>query len=157
MKGALNLDKYSPLQDLLPLDDADPELDDEDAAPEQEADQIENNLEEAQIVPTLRLDYKLKTMEERSELVARIIEQTPSANLSNRYLEILGDYIMGAISKEDKKAHLYLTDNRRITIDRRETSLEGIIEKFENGADGFYNLIAESDKNVIFQHKQEIT
>jgi uncharacterized protein YutD len=157
MKGALNLDKYSPLQDLLPLDDADPELDDEDAAPEQEADQIENSLEEAQIVPTLRLDYKLKTMEERSELVARIIEQTPRANLSNRYLEILGDYIMGAISKEDKKAHLYLTDNRRITIERRETSLEGIIEKFENGADGFYNLIAESDKNVIFQHKQEIT
>lgn len=157
MKGALNLDKYSPLQDLLPLDDADPELDDEDAAPEQEADQIENSLEEAQIVPTLRLDYKLKTMEERSELVARIIEQTPRANLSNRYLEILGDYIMGAVSKEDKKAHLYLTDNRRITIDRRETSLEGIIEKFENGADGFYNLIAESDKNVIFQHKQEIT
>lgn len=151
------MDKHSPLQDLLPLDDADPELDDEDAAPEQEADQIENSLEEAQIVPTLRLDYKLKTMEERSELVARIIEQTPRANLSNRYLEILGDYIMGAISKEDKKAHLYLTDNRRITIDRRETSLEGIVEKFENGADGFYNLIAESDKNVIFQHKQEIT
>ena len=107
MKGALNLDDYTPLN-LLPLDEADPELDEEDAAPEQEADQIENNLEEAQIVPSLRLDYKLKTMEERSELVARIIEQTPSANLSNRYLEILGDYIMGAISKEDKKAHLYL-------------------------------------------------
>lgn len=151
------MDNYSPLQDLLPLDEADPELDDEDAAPEQEADQIESNLEEAAIVPSLRLDYKLKTCEERSELVARIIEQTPPANLSNRYLEILGDYIMGGISKEEKKAHKYLTDNRRITIDRRETSLEGIIEKFENGADGFYNLMTESDKNVIFQHKQEIT
>ena len=136
------MDDYTPL-DLLPLDEPDPELD-------EDADTIENNLEEAAIVPSLRLDYKLKTMEERSELVARIIEQTPSANLSNRYLEILGDYIMGGISKEEKKAHKYLTDNRRITIDRRETSLEGIIEKFENGADGFYNLIADSDKNVIF-------
>ena len=63
---------------------------------------------------------------------------------------------MGAISKEEKKEHKYLTDNRLITINRRETSFEGLAEKFENGEDGIYNLIT-NDKNMIFQHKQEIT
>lgn len=63
---------------------------------------------------------------------------------------------MGGITKEEKKARLYLTDNRRTTIDRRETSFEGLAEKFENGEDGIYGLIT-NDKNIIFQHKQEIT
>lgn len=157
MKGANTLEKDLFIQDLLLSDESDDiDTESDDAAPEQEADTIENNLEEAQITPSLRLDYKLKTMEERAELVDKIIAQTPSSNLSNRYLEILGDYIMGAISKEDKKERLYLTSNRRITIDRRETSFEGLISKFENGEDGIYNLIA-NDKNIIFQHKQEIT
>ena len=48
---------------------------------------------------------------------------------------------MGAISKQEKKDHIYLTDNRRLTINKRETSFEGLAEKFENGADGIYNLI----------------
>lgn len=150
------MDKHTPLQDLFPPDDTDPDLD-ECSAPEEEADQIEEKIEEAGIQPTLRLDYKLKTYEERAELVNKIVEQTPPEKLTNRYLEILGDYIMGAATKEEKRNHTVLTENRRITIDRRETSLEGLIEKFENGADGFYNLIADYDKNVIFQHKQEIT
>lgn len=63
---------------------------------------------------------------------------------------------MNAITKEEKKERLYLTDNRRITIDRRETSFEGLVEKFENGEDGIYQMIT-NDKNIIFQHKQEIT
>ena len=56
---------------------------------------------------------------------------------------------MGGLTKEEKKNHLYLTDNRRITIDRRETSFEGLVEKFENGEDGIYGLIT-NDKNIIF-------
>lgn len=75
--------------------------------------------------------------------------QTPKAQLTNRYLEILGDYIMDGLSKEEKKEHTYLTNNRRITIDRRETSFEGLAEKFENGEDGIYQLIT-NDKNIIF-------
>ena len=128
----------------------------EDQAPDQEEAQIENNLSEAQINPPLRLDYKLKTCAERAELVNKIIEQTPQSNLTARYLEILGDYIMGGISAEEKKEHLYLTDNRLVTINKRETSFEGLAEKFENGADGIYNLMV-NDKNIIFQHHQEIS
>jgi hypothetical protein len=56
---------------------------------------------------------------------------------------------MGGISKDEKKAHFYITDNRRMTIDRRETSFEGLAEKFENGEDGIYGLMT-NDKNIIF-------
>ena len=144
------------IQDLLHPSEADLEPEIEDQAPEQEAAAMENELEEAQITPSLRLDYKLKTCQERADLVNKIVALTPSEKLTPRYLELLGDYIMGGITKEEKKEHLYMTDNRRVTIDRRETSFEGLAEKFENGADGIYNLMT-NDKNIIFQHKQEIT
>lgn len=144
------------LQDLLQSDEADPDIEIDEAAPEQEADIIENKIEEENIQQTLKLDYKLKTCEERAELVAHIIENTPKEQLTNRYLELLGDYIMGAISKEEKKEKLYLTENRMITINRRETSWEGMVEKFENGEDGIYNLIA-NDKNILFSPKISIT
>lgn len=129
----------------------------EDMTPEQEErDNLEAQLETENIAPSVKLDYTLKTCQERADLVNRIVDQTPQENLTKRYLEILGDYIMGGITKEEKKAHVYVTDNRRVTIDKRETSFEGLVEKFENGEDGIYNLMT-NDKNIIFQHKQEIT
>ena len=45
------------------------------------------------------------------------------------------------MTKEDKKNKYITTDNRQITIDKRETSYEGLVSKFENGEDGVYNLI----------------
>lgn len=104
----------------------------------------------------MKLDYKLKTCAERTALVAQIIAETPEAQLSQRYLEIMGDYIMGAVSKEERKEHLYLTDNRLVTINKRETSFEGLVEKFENGEDGIYNLI-NTDKNALLSPKNTIT
>lgn len=104
----------------------------------------------------LKLDYKLKTCAERTELVQKIIAQTPTDKLTQAYLEILGDYIMGAVSKEERKEHLYLTDNRLITINKRETSFEGLAEKFENGEDGIYNLI-NTNKNALLSPKNTIT
>lgn len=121
-----------------------------------EADHIEEQIINENIAQTIKLDYKLKTVEERSELVNRIVAATPQAQLTSRYLEILGDYIMNAITKEEKKGKMYLTDNRLITINRRETSLEGLAEKFENGEDGLYNLI-KNDKNILLTPKLSIT
>jgi hypothetical protein len=63
---------------------------------------------------------------------------------------------MSALSKEEKKEKLYITDNRAITIGKRETSFEGLAEKFENGEDGIYNLIT-NDKNILFAPKATIT
>ena len=42
------------------------------------------------------------------------------------------------------------------TINKRETSFEGLVSQFENGEDGIYNLMTEN-KNMIFQHKVSIT
>lgn len=132
-------------------------LDPDEMAPEQEDELIEEKLITENIEAPIHLDYKLKTMEERNALVTRIIEQTPRAQLTPRYLEILGDYIMGALTKEQRKEHYYITDNRAITIGRRETSLEGLAEKFENGEDGMYSLFGEADKNVLFSPKYTIS
>ncbi len=136
--------------DLLPDDDND------ESAPEQDDEAIEEKLATEEIPTTIKLDYKLKTKEERNQLVTRIIESTPKEQLTPRYLEILGDYIMSALSKEEKKEKLYITDNRAITIGKRETSFEGLAEKFENGEDGIYNLIT-NDKNILFAPKISIT
>jgi hypothetical protein len=43
------------------------------------------------------------------------------------------------------------------TIRKRETSLEGLMSQFENGEDGFYNLVTEEDKNALFKPKISIT
>ena len=48
--------------DILPYDD-------ELMAPEQESDVIEEKILEENIKPAVKLDYKLKTMEERAALV----------------------------------------------------------------------------------------
>ena len=95
-------------------------------------------------------------MEERNALVEKLVAATPSKDLTPRYLEILGDYIMDAVSKEEKKEHIVLTKNRMVTVNKRETSFEGLASKFENGEDGIYNLMTE-DKNILFTPKVSIT
>ena len=42
------------------------------------------------------------------------------------------------------------------TINKRETSFEGLCASFENGEDSIYNLVT-NDKNVIFRPKVQIT
>lgn len=121
-----------------------------------ESEQIEEKIHEEAIQQTIKMDYSLKTAAERTALVERIIAATPQQQLTPRYLEILGDYIMGGITKEERKSKLYLTDNRLITINKRETSFEGLAEKFENGEDGLYNIMT-NDKNILFTQKHAIT
>ena len=60
------------------------------------------------------------------------------------------------MEKQERKEKRILTQNRLATVNKRETSFEGLVSQFENGEDGIYNLITE-DKNQIFQHKVEIT
>ena len=60
------------------------------------------------------------------------------------------------MEKQEKKERRILTENRMATVNKRETSFEGLVSQFENGEDGIYNLVTE-DKNQIFQHKVEIT
>lgn len=56
------------------------------------------------------------------KLVEKIIENTPQEKLTNKYLEILSNYIIFAMTKKEKKEKKINTDNRMVTINRRETS-----------------------------------
>ena len=60
------------------------------------------------------------------------------------------------MEKQEKKPRKLLTENRMATINKRETSFEGLVGQLENGEDGIYILVAY-DKNIIFQPKVTIT
>ena len=60
------------------------------------------------------------------------------------------------MEKQERKEKRILTENRMSTVNKRETSFEGLVGQFENGEDGIYNLITQ-DKNIIFQPKVSIT
>lgn len=101
----------------------------------------------------IKLDYTLKTPEERKAWVEEIVRQTPPNQLTEKYIEILSNYIIFAMDKDEKKKKEILTDNRMITINKRETSYQGLVSKFENGEDGIYNITIENDKNVLLTPK----
>ena len=104
----------------------------------------------------IRLDYTLESPEQRVELVKKIVENTPPEKMNSKYLEILADYIIFAMTKKEKKQKNINTDNRMVTINKRETSFQGLVGKFENGEDGIYNMII-NDKNVLLTPKYKIT
>src|SRR5574344_1135875 len=96
-----------------------------------------------------KLDYSLKTAKERADFVASL----PTEQLNNKKnLEFLANYIVMAMKTEEKKKKEIVTDNRMITINKRETSYQGLVSKFENGVDGIYNLVI-NDKNVLLTPK----
>lgn len=102
----------------------------------------------------IKLDYTLESPEERNELVKKILEENPHPN--EQYLEILANYLILCMEKKEKKEKKILTENRMVTVNKRETSFEGLVSQLENGEDGIYNLINES-KTTIFQPKVTIT
>lgn len=102
----------------------------------------------------IKLDYSLETPEERNQLVKQILAEVEDP--SEKYLEILADYLVLCMEKQEKKERKLLTDNRMATVNKRETSFEGLVSQLENGEDGIYNLIT-NNKNTIFQPKISIT
>ena len=84
----------------------------------------------------------------------KVLEENPEPN--DKYLEILADYLILCMEKQEKKERKILTENRMMTVNKRETSFEGLVSQLENGEDGIYNLINEN-KNTIFQPKITIT
>lgn len=107
--------------------------------------------------PLPKLDYTVQSPEERNKIVTKIVETLPPQKPTNGYLEVLANYIIYAKTKEERKRQDSVnTDNRLITINKRQTSFQGLVGKFENGEDGVYNLFTE-DKNIIFTPKISIT
>ena len=91
----------------------------------------------------IKLDYSLQTPEERNELVKKIMDDNP--DLSEKYLEILADYLVLCMEKQEKKEKVILTENRMATVNKRETSFEGLVSQVVNGEDGIYNLVTEDN------------
>ena len=118
--------------------------------------EVQEEIAEEEDCGYIKMDFSIESSIERNKLVQKIIEQTPPSKLTNSYLEKLADYIIFAMDKEERKAKKILTDNRMITVNKRETSFEGLAGKLENGEDGIYNMIA-NDKNIIFSPKVSIT
>jgi hypothetical protein len=75
---------------------------------------------------------------------------------NEKYLEILADYLILCMEKQERKERKILTENRMSTVNKRETSFEGLVSQLENGEDGIYNLINEN-KNQIFRPVIKIT
>ena len=105
---------------------------------------------------SIKLDYSITDPAERVKLVEKILDNAPPSSLSTRYKEILANYIIFAATKEEKRQKKILTDGRMVTVNKRETSYEGLVDKLENGEDGIYNLMRE-DKNTLLSPKAPIT
>ena len=104
----------------------------------------------------IKLDYTIESAKDRVTYVKNLLKEHPELNNSNKYLEIMGDYIIFAMDKEEKRQKKILTDNRMVTVNKRETSFEGLVGKLENGEDGIYNMMSEN-KNVLLSPKISIT
>lgn len=102
----------------------------------------------------IKKDYTITDPQERSKLVEQIIQSTPPEKRTPAFLDSLGDYILEA--SIDKKEKTILSQNRMKTINKRETSYEGVVSKFEGGEDSVYNLIID-DRNIILSPKVTIT
>ena len=102
----------------------------------------------------MKLDYSVDSPEERKKIVEQILEENPEPTAT--YIEALADYLILCMEKQEKREKKLLTENRTATINKRETSFEGLSLTFEHGEDGIYNLMRE-DKNIIFRPKISIT
>lgn len=105
---------------------------------------------------SFKLDYTLETPEERTKYIEELIKTLPPENLTPKYLTYFGDYIIFAMDKQERKSKTILTDNRLTTINKRETSFEGLVGKLENGEDGIYGML-ENNKNILLTAKTSIT
>lgn len=103
-----------------------------------------------------KLDSSLKTPEERTELVRQICLLTPQERLTPYFCELMSKYILDAVSREDND-RTFTTDNRMKTVNKRETSYQGLTDKLENGEDGLYNMISDAGKGTILDPKNPIT
>ena len=105
--------------------------------------------------PYPRLDYTITDPQERNQKVHEIVNSVSPEKLTPYYLEQLTKYLTE--TPKNKKEKKVLTDNRMVTINKRETSYEGLVAKLENGEDGIYNFMTGGDKNILLVPKIQIT
>lgn len=100
------------------------------------------------------LNSALKTYEDRLEWVNEQIAQVGEENVSEYQREKIASYLIEGTNPETRGE--IITPNRMVTVNKRETSREGLVEKLEGGESAFHQLIKQ-DRNVILTPKVEIT
>ena len=104
----------------------------------------------------IKMDWSIEDAEGRKKKVEEIIANTPPERLTSTYLEKMADYMIFAMNKEERKQKKILTDNRMVTVNKREISFEGLVDKLESGESAVHNIIT-NDKNILFTRKDTIT
>ena len=106
----------------------------------------------------MKLDYSLTDPQQRKIYVDNLLKTyTPT----NSELSLLGDYLLftrdkNQTKKERKEDFPITTPNREQTINKRQLSYEGLVEKLENGEDGLYSLMTDT-KELKLDNKDPIT
>lgn len=118
----------------------------------------------AKHIIVVKLDYSLQSPQERLELIQRYVDECEQngTEIAPAYLETLADYLIFCMEKQERKErktkHEVLTSNHMITVNKHETSYEGLVETFEQGEDHIYNIMAPSaSKHIYFTPKASIT
>ena len=101
------------------------------------------------------LDYSITDVQKRNQIVCQIIDNTPREKLTSYYLTELSNYLTE--TQKNKKERTIVTANRLITINKRETSFQGLAEKFESGQNNIYNFMTGGDKEILLVPKISIT
>ena len=106
----------------------------------------------------IKTDWNLKTPEERVKKVEEILAKAPPEKLTSRYLDELAYYLVYPIDKKERlQGGKILTKERMVSINKRETSFEGLISKLENGEDGLYNMMSDNKNALLDPPKKKIT
>lgn len=106
----------------------------------------------------MNLDYSLTTPEQRKEYVNNLLKNySPTTS----ELSLLGDYLLftrdkNQTKKERQKDYPITTPNREQTIDKRQISYEGLVDKLENGEDGIYSLMS-NNKEMKLDNREPLT
>ena len=83
----------------------------EEIYPDEENAEV--SVDDATKAASRKLDYTIESPEERTKYVQKIIDETPPEQLTNRYLEILANYIIFTNNKRRSTAPVLL---HRITL-----------------------------------------
>lgn len=107
----------------------------------------------------MKLDYSIKSTEERKALVQEIIDS--GEQLTQKQLGYMADYLLFAADskqtgREKRNSHPIITKNREVTIFKRQTSLEDTVASLSNGEDGLYSMIM-NDRNLLLDNRAPIT
>lgn len=102
------------------------------------------------------LDYSLQSSQERKKYIEDLLATKPENEWASDDLEKMADYLVFCMDKEERRRKSILTSNRLVTINKRETSFQGLAEKFENGEDGVYSMITKNTHQLL-QPKAKIT